>query len=75
MTSALDCAVATTAPLRRISAEIDASGIARMLSLTNPVARIAYIDTAKDLGHYTEYLYFADPAKSGLLCCKVELLS
>ena len=45
-------------------AEAEASAFPVILSINVAGNKVRYIDTAKALGHYIEYLYFPDPATS-----------
>lgn len=48
--------------------EVRAAGIATIFSITRgPPSHACYIDTAAELGHYVEYLYFPDIAQSTLV--------
>jgi hypothetical protein len=51
-----------------MSARVDKGGYRKVFSITGNIggSRIMYIDTAKELGHYVEYLYFPDVANSTL---------
>lgn len=48
--------------------EVRAAGIATIFTITHgPPSHACYIDTAAELGHYVEYLYFPDIAQSTLV--------
>jgi hypothetical protein len=56
--------IATNAEIETVVAEAEDRGFPVVLSLGRTGSKIRYIDTADALGHYIEYLYFADPAQS-----------
>jgi Glyoxalase/Bleomycin resistance protein/Dioxygenase superfamily len=49
-----------------MQAETNARGHRVALSMASPSSRTLYIDTAAELGHYVEYLYYSDVPNSNL---------
>jgi hypothetical protein len=56
----------TAAEWDKMMAEANARGHKEAFCITTPNSRSLYLDTSADLGHYIEYIYYADVTKSNL---------